>query len=260
MLFQGIIRPNTPPFSAPVLLVRKKDKTWRFCVDYHELNAKTVKDKFPIPIVDELLDELKGARFFTKLDLHSGYHQVLMHQEDITKMAFRMHHGHFEFLVMAFRLSNAPSTFQALMNDVMCADLCQFVLVFFDDILIYSNTWAEHLQLIRLVPQVMCHNKLAVKQSKCSFGASSVDYLGHIISNDVVAMDPAKVEDIQAWLCPTKVKALRGFLSLTDYYHKFIQNYRLVARPLTQLLKKEAFAWNAEAEQVFITLKQALVG
>jgi hypothetical protein len=259
MLRQGIIRPSTSPFSAPVLLMRKKDKTLRFCVDYRELNSKTVKDKFPIPIVDELLDELKGARFFTKLDLRSGYHQVLMHQVDIAKTTFRTHHGHFKFLVMAFGLTNAPSTLQALMNDVLRAFLRRFVLVFFDDILIYSSTWAEHLQHVRLVIQTLRHNKLAVKQSKCSFGASSIDYLGHIISNGVVAMDPAKVEAVQAWPRPTTVKALRGFLGLTGYYRKFIQNYGLVAHPLTQLLKKEAFAWNTDAEQAFITLKQALV-
>jgi hypothetical protein len=208
MLRQGIIRPNTSPFSAPVLLVRKKDKTWRFCIDYRELNSKTVKDKFPILIVDELLDELKGARFFTKLDLRSGYHQVLMHQADIAKTAFRMHHGHFKFLVMVFGLTNALSTFQALMNDVLRAFLRWFVLVFFDDILIYSSTWAEHLQHVRLILRTLCLNKLAVKQSKCSFGASSIDYLGHIISNGVVAMDPAKVEDVQAWPRPTIVKTL----------------------------------------------------
>jgi hypothetical protein len=259
MLRQGIIRPSTPPFSMLVLLVRKKDKTWRFCVNYRELNSKIVKDKFPILIVDELLDELKGGRFFTKLDLRNGYHQVLMHQEDIAKMVFRMHHGHFEFLVMAFGLTNAPSTFEALMNDVLHAFLHRFVLVFFDDILIYSSTWAQHLQHVRLILQTLCHNKLAVKQSKCSYGTTSIDYLGHIISNGMVAMDLAKVEAVQAWPRPTTMKALRGFLGLTSYYRKFFQNYGLVARLLTQLLKKEAFAWSTEVEQAFITLKQALV-
>jgi hypothetical protein len=219
-----------------------------------------VKNKYPLPVVDELLDELKGASWFTKLDMRSEYHQVRVHPADIAKTAFKTHHGHWEFKVMPFGLTNAPATFQEIMNTVYAPLLRKHVLVFMDDILIYSKTLDNHKQHLQEVFQILRDNKFYLKRSKCSFAQQSLEYLGHIISNQGVATDPVKIQAVKQWPTPTDMRQLRGFLRLSGYYRKFIRHYGILSKPLTDLLKKNTqFIWTSQHKQSFEALKQALI-
>ncbi|GKV00657.1 hypothetical protein SLEP1_g13320 [Rubroshorea leprosula] len=214
MLQSGVIRNSTSSFSSPVVMVKKRGGTWRMCIDYKELNKAIVKNKFPMPVIEELLDELHGAKYFSKIDLRSGYHQIEMKEANIHKTAFRTHQGRYEFLVIPFGLTNAHSTFQATMNFAFQQYLRKFVL--------------------------------------------RIEYLGHIISSQGVATNPNKIVAMKEWPMPKNVKKLRGFLGLTGYYRRFVRNYGLISRPLTNLLKKNSFTWGQAAQEAFEELKKAM--
>ncbi|KAF3658968.1 hypothetical protein FXO38_12900 [Capsicum annuum] len=223
-----------------------------------EHNKLTVKDKFSIPLVDDFLDELRGSSIYSKIDLRAGYHQIRMNVADVHKNGFRTHLGYYEFKVMPFGLTNVPATFQSLMNSVFTAYIRKFVLVFFDDIFIYSASMREHVCHLRKVLEILQKEQLFAKMSKCAFGQKKVEYLGYVITGAGVATDPFKIEAMINWPVPKTLKGLRGFLGLTRYYKNFVRSYGMISRPLTNLLKKNAFSWSSDAEAAFQELKTAM--
>jgi hypothetical protein len=255
----GFIRPSKSPFGAPILFVKKKDGTMRMCVDYRALNNVTIKNSYPLPRVDELFDRLQGAKFFSRLDLRSGYHQIRIADEDIPKTAFRTRYGHFEFLVLPFGLTNAPGTFMHLMHETFREFLDEFVLVFLDDILIYSKTLEEHKVHVRKVLETLAKSKLYAKESKCEFFKTEVEFLGHIVGRDGVRMMEDKVAAVAEWPVPKNVRDVRAFLGTAGYYRKFIKDFSRISAPITELTKEKVkFEWTPSCQKAFITLKNAM--
>ncbi|RVW79757.1 Transposon Ty3-G Gag-Pol polyprotein [Vitis vinifera] len=260
LLDKGFIRPSVSPWGAPVLFVKKKDGSMRLCIDYRELNKVTVRNKYPLPRIDDLFDQLQGACVFSKIDLRSGYHQLRVRGEDVPKTAFRTRYGHYEFLVMPFGLTNAPAAFMDLMNRVFKPYLDQFVVVFIDDILVYSRSREEHEGHLSIVLQTLRDKQLYAKLKKCEFWLDRISFLGHVVSNDGISVDPGKVDPVANWRRPSTVTEIRSFLGLAGYYRRFIEGFSKIALPLTKLTQKGfKFEWSNDCECSFQELKNRLV-
>jgi hypothetical protein len=258
LLEKGFIRPSSSPWGCPAIFVKKKDQTLRMCVDYRPLNGVTIKNKYPLPRIDILFDQLTGARVFSKIDLRSGYHQIRIRPEDIPKTAFTTWYGLFEYLVMSFGLTNAPAHF-TLMNSVFMPELDKFVMVFIDDILIYSKNEEEHARHLRIILTRLREHQLYAKFSKCAFWLEEIQFLGHVLSAKGIAVDPSKVKDILEWKPPTIVHQVRSFLGLADYYRRFIPDFSKLVKPITSLLKNDTkFNWSSKCNEAFEQLKVLL--
>jgi hypothetical protein len=259
LLDKGYIRPSASPWGAPVIFVPKMDGTQRMCVDYRSLNEVTVKNKYPLPRIDDLFDQLKGACVFSNIDLRSGYHQLKIRAIDIPKTAFITRYGLYEYTVMSFGLTNAPAYFMYLMNKVFMEYLDKLIVVFIDDILIFSKNDEEHNEHLRLVLQKLRENQLYAKLSKCEFWLKEVSFLGHIISEGGISVDPSKVESVLSWNTAQDVSDIQSFLGLAGYYRRFIEGFSKITKPMTELLKKgKTFEWTPRREASFQELKKRL--
>ncbi|KAI3795060.1 hypothetical protein L1987_37704 [Smallanthus sonchifolius] len=259
LLEKVFIQPSISSWDAPVLFVKKKDGSMRMCIDYRELNKCTVKNKYPLPKIDDLFDQLQGASWFSKIDLRSGYHQLKVREEDIPKTAFRTRYGHFEFRVMSFGLTNAPAAFMDLMNRVCRPMLDRSVIVFINDILIYSKNEGDHACHLKEVLEALKKEKLYAKFSKCAFWLREVQFLGHVINPNGIMVDPAKIVTVREWNIPKTPTEIRSFLGLAGYYRRFIQNFSKIASPVTKLTRKEVkYELGSTQDEAFKELKEKL--
>jgi hypothetical protein len=259
LLEKGFIHPSSSPWGAPVIFVPKKDGTQRLWVDYRALNEVTIKNMYPLARIDDLFYQLCGACVSFKIDLQSGYHQLKIRECDIPKTAFISRYGLYEYTMMSFGLTNAPAYFMYLMNKVFMEYLVKFVMVFIDDILIYSRSEEEHEEHLRLVLQKLREHRLYAKLSKCELWLNQVAFLGHVISKGGISVDLSKVQDVLSWNAPTSVSDIQSFLGLAGYYRRFIEGFSKISKPMTELLKKDKkFEWTPVCEASFQELKKRL--
>ncbi|GAB5407488.1 MAG: hypothetical protein Aurels2KO_57190 [Aureliella sp.] len=259
MLDRELIRPSKSPWGAPVLFANKKDGGLRFCIDYRWLNQRTIKNRYPLPLPEELMDRLQGAKVFSRLDLRSGYWQMPIRPEDQEKTAFRTRYGHYEYKVVPFGLTNAPPQFMAMINDLFRDFHDRFMVVFLDDIIVYSKNEEEHAEHLRLVLDKLAEHNLYAKASKCSIAVKELDFVGHWISADGISPHRSKVQAIRDWEPLTSVPEVRSFLGMVSYYRRFIRQFSKVAAPIQKLVKKDQpWEWGAEQEAAFAALKESL--
>jgi hypothetical protein len=258
-LRRGYIRPSTSSAGAPILFAPKKDGGLRLCVDYRKLNEITIKNRYPLPLIDEMRQQTSKAKIFTKLDIRDAYHQIRIKEGDEWKTAFRTRSGLYEYTVMPFGLTNAPASFQSLINNVLKEYIDKFVIVYLDDILVYSQTPEEHTEHVRTVLETLLERKLRLKLSKCEFGVTKTEYLGYIIEPGRISMDPKKLQSIESWPTPANLKELQSFLGTANYYRRFVKGYSKTATPLTKLAQKDQpFKWTEEQEDAFQGIKERM--
>ena len=252
LLDKGIIRPSVSSWGAPVLFVKKKDGSMRLCIDCQELNKLTIKNNYRLLKIDDLFDQLKGAVHYSKIDLRLGYNQLNIKPEDISKMAFGSRYGHYEFLVMAFGLTNVTTNFMDLMSRVYKKYLDKFIIIFIDNILIYSKTEEEHVEHLRIALEILKREKLYAKFTKCEFWLKEVQFLGHVVSSEGIKVDLAKIEAVINWERPKRPTEVRRFMGLVGYYRRFVQYFAKISTPLTKITRKnEKFVWNERCEESF---------
>uniref|UniRef100_A0A3B1KGI5 ribonuclease H n=1 Tax=Astyanax mexicanus TaxID=7994 RepID=A0A3B1KGI5_ASTMX len=272
LLRKGVIQESTSSYASPVVVVRKSDGSIRLCVDYRKLNLKTKRDAFPLPRIDESFDALRGAKFFSSIDLASGYHQVAVHERDRHKTAFTTPYGLYEHLRIPMGVVNGPATFQRLMQATMTDLIFQIILVYLDDILVFSRTFSEHVERLETVLRRLQETGLKIKIEKCHFLQEKVKFLGHQVSAEGIATDPDKVEAVKQWPVPTTLKALRSFLGFCSYYRRFVQGFSKIAGPLHDLVnnclmvgppsrvnERLLSLWSTECQTSFDVLKEKLV-